>query len=47
MSNKKQRDSAVADAELRARKRGSNKENQEDKEAPDILGAQEEEDVIF
>jgi hypothetical protein len=30
-----------------AKRRGSDKENQEDKGAPDILGAQEEEDVIF
>ena len=51
MSNKKQRDQAAQDAALKASlarekaKEGSDKENEG--EAPDILGENEDDDVIF
>ena len=51
MSNKKQRDQAAQDAELKKKrakekaKGGSDKENEA--EAPDVLGENEDEDVIF
>ena len=50
VANKKQRDNAAADAEMKARKEAQGyKENNGDQDsAPaDILGAEEEEDVIF
>ena len=48
VSNKKQRDSAAADAEMAAKRRGSDKENT-DTSAPsdDVLGDEEDRDVIF
>lgn len=51
VSNKKQRDQAAQDAQLKAKraeereKGGSDKENEA--EAPDVLGENEDEDVIF
>ena len=47
VSNKKQRDQAAADAELKKQRKsgGSNKEN--DTSAPDVLGENEDNDVIF
>lgn len=51
MSGKKQRDNAAADAEmLAARQREAEQENDaqaEEAEAPDVLGEQEDTDVIF
>jgi V-type H+-transporting ATPase subunit D len=49
VSNKKQRDTAAADAELaeRMKREGSNKENDEGPESSDVLGDQEDADVIF
>lgn len=51
MSNKKQRDQAAQDAELKAKRAkereqgGSDKENEA--QAADVLGEKEDEDVIF
>jgi V-type H+-transporting ATPase subunit D len=51
VSNKKQRDQAAQDAELKAARAkqkemgGSDKENEV--QAPDVLGEKEDEDVIF
>ena len=48
VSNKKQKDQAAADAELKKQrqgKSGSDKEN--DANAPDVLGENEDDDVIF
>ncbi len=47
MSNKKQRDSAAADAEMAAKRRGSDKENESGPTTSDVLGEQEDQDVIF
>ena len=52
VSNKKQRDSAAADAEMAAKRRRENKENVEtngshDGTTKDILGDEEDEDIIF
>ena len=51
VSNKKQRDQAAQDAELKKKRAkeiargGSDKEN--DVDAPDVLGENEDEDIIF
>ena len=49
VSNKKQRDTAAADAELveKMKREGSDKENDGGREASDVLGEQEDADVIF
>ncbi|KAI9873513.1 MAG: H(+)-transporting V1 sector ATPase subunit D [Pleopsidium flavum] len=47
VSNKKQRDSAAADAELASKRRGSDKENDDGYTPSDVLGEQEDQDVIF
>lgn len=52
VQNKKQRDTAAQDAEMRAKKEAaakadSDKENEGAAANPDILGEQEDQDVIF
>lgn len=54
VSNKKQRDQAVADAEMKAkreRENGTKKEDdpsdEEDEQPKDVLGEHEDDDVIF
>ncbi len=47
VSNKKQRDSAAADAEMASKRRGSDKENDDVPAPSDVLGEQEDQDVIF
>lgn len=44
VKSNKQRDSAAAE---KSKRRGSDKENSEGRSAPDVLGEQEDEDVIF
>ena len=48
VSNKKQRDQAAADAEMKKKREGgSDKENDNDGEPNDVLGEHEDDDVIF
>jgi V-type H+-transporting ATPase subunit D len=51
VSNKKQRDQAAQDAELKAARAKEMEKGESDKEneaeAPDVLGENEDEDVIF
>ncbi|KAI4135522.1 MAG: hypothetical protein LQ347_000595 [Umbilicaria vellea] len=47
VKNNKQRDNAAAEKEDLARRRGSDKENEEGTGAPDVLGEREDNDVIF
>jgi V-type H+-transporting ATPase subunit D len=53
VANKKQRDTAAADAEMKAKraakegKDASGADNDDDKGPTDLLGADEDEDVIF
>ncbi|KAI9827222.1 MAG: H(+)-transporting V1 sector ATPase subunit D [Thelocarpon impressellum] len=47
VSNKKQRDSAAADKEMEKRRAAGGKENDDAAGASDVLGEQEDEDVIF
>jgi len=52
VQNKKHRDTAAQDAEMRLKKEAaakadSDKENEEAATNPDILGEQEDQDVIF
>lgn len=48
VKNNKQRDNAAKDQEEKAKAgRGSNKENDETSGSTDVLGEQEDQDVIF
>ena len=47
VSNKKQRDSAAADAEMANKRRISDKENDASAAPSDVLGEEEDQDVIF
>ena len=47
VKNNKQRDNAAAEQEELAKRRGSDKENEDDTGPPDVLGEREDNDVIF
>ncbi|MCJ1303685.1 H(+)-transporting V1 sector ATPase subunit D [Hypocenomyce scalaris] len=47
VKNNKQRDNAAAEKEDREKRRGSDKENEQDTGGPDVLGEREDNDVIF
>ncbi|KAL9577144.1 MAG: hypothetical protein Q9212_006559 [Teloschistes hypoglaucus] len=47
VKNNKQRDIEASDREQAAKRRGSDKENEEGPDASDVLGEQEDQDVIF
>ncbi|KAL9122695.1 MAG: hypothetical protein Q9187_000751 [Circinaria calcarea] len=47
VKNNKQRDTEIADREAAAKRRGSNKENADGPDSSDVLGEQEDQDVIF
>ncbi|KAL9002433.1 MAG: hypothetical protein Q9188_004637 [Gyalolechia gomerana] len=47
VKNNKQRDNDVKEAENASKRRGSDKENAEGPDASDVLGEQEDQDVIF
>lgn len=47
MKNNKQRDNDANEAANKAKRRGSDKENEEGLDAADVLGEQEDQDVIF
>ena len=47
VKNNKQRDNAAAEKEHELKKSDSDKENTEGSSAPDVLGEEEDQDVIF
>ena len=47
VKNNKQRDNDAAEHEKASKRRGSDKENADDPGATDVLGEQEDQDVIF
>ncbi|KAA6409347.1 MAG: V-type proton ATPase subunit D [Lasallia pustulata] len=47
VKNNKQRDNAAAEQEELGKRRGSDKENEDDTGTPDVLGEREDNDVIF
>ena len=47
VKSNKQRDSQAAEAAAESKRRGSDKENEDAPSAPDLLGEEEDQDVIF
>ena len=47
MSNKKQRDQAATDAEMKRKQQGGGSDKENDTESKDVLGEHEDDDVIF
>ena len=47
VANKKQRDQAAADAEMKKRQQNAGSDKENDAETNDVLGEHEDDDVIF
>ena len=47
VSNKKQRETAAQDAEVKAKQTGGSSDKENDVAVPDVLGENEDDDVIF